>query len=127
MIEEPFVTRVQDLITLLSRIPENRFDMETYCSVDGVHRNDIIPVNICGTTACIAGWATSIMPETALIRDEQQHIDYEQTVCKWLSLSEKQADILFHHYAARKSDALHVLRTYLNEGHIVWPQKPGPP
>lgn len=97
------VTKLRDFLLTL---PDENFDHGSWTGTAWENDGELIfeDTNICGTTACIGGWAAIIGKLIEPIYDEKDHSirfrneDYgkiQYLAGEWLGLSEKEAEILF--------------------------------
>jgi len=113
--------RVIRLRDFLDALPDERFDMDDYLvwnKCDGPSRYNMPigkAVNICGTAACIAGWAQALFdPDTP---------QDEDIAARLLGLNSTQASALFipdSRGVLTRAQAVATLDHYLATGEIDW-------
>jgi hypothetical protein len=77
----------------------------------------------CGTSACIAGWATAAFGEEG---EDQDNLDTPRVARERLGLSMEQADKLFYPKwlsDRTNTEAAQVLRTLAETGQVLWPYR----
>lgn len=99
------IANLKKLSAFLRTIPAENFDHahweETFDPSGDEAPLLIKGENVCGTTACVAGWAVIVgelapyyIEDNKIIFDDAQ--DFEYTAARWLGLDSKQRAILFY-------------------------------
>ncbi len=71
-------------------------------------------LHTCGTTACIAGWTCSLIPEQQLRYYTSLPLPYANAM-RWLDLTDKQADYLFLGHTYKDEPILHLASSKLED------------
>ena len=107
--------RLRDFLAVL---PDEKFNMSRYSSVDFVEHT-------CRTPACIAGWTPVVFNERTLTQGEKNILD-PYAVRDYLGLTTEQAVALFRSgmpvelYRWTTRDAVRVIDQFLATGVIDW-------
>lgn len=99
--------KLLDLASFLEGIPkgvdtvpepgERTFHMDTFAGY-AVDDND----NICGTCACIAGWAVLRYTEKPITPEDVDELDFDGEANEILGLDQKHGDVLYYGHFTRK-------------------------
>lgn len=118
------------LIVALEKADPEQIDMETYWSVCELTESEISELPHtngsppCGTSACIAGWATFLVaadPKEEIIYHKDK-IDFKVTARRFLGLTPLQAEGLFFDcppWANHKEEILATLRRVRAAGKVT--------
>lgn len=108
---------IRKVITMI-KDEKNHFDMGTWWNSS----EDVqYPKNVCGTPACIGGWAEAIMKYEKNIRDESYL--REDEISEWLGISDDQGEELFYSSTgmlATRQEAIKHLEYIIANDEVNW-------